>query len=80
MKRIEAEWVDYAIRVIPVDAPPVQVTETRRAFYAGAMAFLSIVMNQAEAGAEPTDNDLAMMDDLQAEFEEFFAAVKAGTK
>lgn len=38
MKPIAEHWEDYQRMVVPPDAPAEQVTECRRAFYAGAHA------------------------------------------
>ena len=42
MDRIEAQFEDYKEKVIPMDASKTQVSETRRAFYAGAQAMMTI--------------------------------------
>ena len=46
MNRIAAQFESFRKDVIPVDAPVVQVTEMRRAFYAGAAAILFITGDQ----------------------------------
>jgi len=51
--------------------------ETRRAFYAGAQALMGIVMNSLSPDSEPTEEDVAVMEDLDAELREFVAKVKA---
>ena len=78
MKLIETEWDDYRRKVIPADAPSVQTTECRRAFYAGSWAFYALVMNNLDAGSEPTEKDLAVMARLDAEMREFGERVKKG--
>jgi hypothetical protein len=40
MKTIEERWHDFRRRVIHADAPEIQVTEMRIAFYAGFQAML----------------------------------------
>ncbi len=37
-------WHSYRTQVLPAEAPAVQVTETERAFYAGAWGFLNIMI------------------------------------
>jgi hypothetical protein len=45
-------WESYRTRVVPADAPPIQVQECRRAFYAGAQAFLSAAADSKGPHAE----------------------------
>lgn len=44
MNTIQQGFDDYATNCIPSTASEIQMTETRRAFYAGAMAMLKITM------------------------------------
>ncbi len=76
--RIGAEWRDYRARVIPLHAPPLQATECRRAFYAGAQALLALLLSVLEPGAEPTEADLRVMDEVAAELGAFAQAVRDG--
>ena len=72
-------WRKYSSRVLdPIQANQIQRQETRRAFYAGASALMTIVLENLEGGDEPTEADLAMMDNLKAELDNFVAAVGAG--
>jgi hypothetical protein len=50
--RLAAEWAQYREQVVAPDAGPVQVTETRMAFYAGAAVMYAAVL---EATALPED-------------------------
>lgn len=79
-KRIAAEWKSYREDVMAGDAPPIQVQECRRAFYAGAQAFLSLLMSKLEPDAEPTEADLQMMDEIHEELQQFARAVAAGVR
>lgn len=36
-------WTDYKEKVVPTNAPEVQVVETRKAFYAGGIALVSLI-------------------------------------
>jgi len=38
-RTLQQQFIDFRFNVIPPDAPEIQVTEMRRAFYAGAKAF-----------------------------------------
>jgi hypothetical protein len=71
-------WDSFARAVLPPNAPPVQITEMRRAFYAGAVGILHSILKVLEPGSEPTDADLKMMDGIQRELADFNEAVKAG--
>lgn len=75
---LNESWDSYAERVLPKNAPPVQIQETRRAFYAGAQALFTNVMQALDPGTEPTADDLRYMDALVLELAQFFADVKAG--
>jgi len=78
MKRIEQEWESYRRRIIPFGASTTQIVETRRAFYGGVASLMGLLLKQLDPGEEPTEKDLKMMDELQAELEEFLEEVKAG--
>jgi hypothetical protein len=49
----------------------VQVQETRRAFYAGGVSLLAVVMGMLTDDAEPTEEDIRNMDRIKAEFDEY---------
>jgi hypothetical protein len=71
-------WREYAEKIIPANAPPVQKQECRRAFYAGAAAFLDAMMSGLSADSEPTAEDEAHMERLSSELHQFARDVKAG--
>jgi len=48
------EWCIYRDAIIPSQAPPVQVEECRRAFYAGAVAMFDQILR----ATEPEDEDV----------------------
>ncbi len=77
---IEKNWLDYRANVVPPQADETQVTETRRAFYAGAAILFSSLIDMLEPGAEATDADFKMMRSIQQEFAKFHAEVKAEAK
>lgn len=80
MKRqlMAEQWDTFAKACIPKDAPAIQRREMRRAFYAGAQAILFKVIVSLASDAEPTVEDLAMMDGLQTELSDFAEMVKSG--
>lgn len=49
---IAKEWVEFAMAVMPKDAPTIQVQEMRRAFYAGAHVMLMLVQQASSVGDE----------------------------
>src|SRR5688572_7099004 len=63
---VKSQWDTYRV-VMPKDAGATQIIETRRAFYAGAQALLHLMLKKFEPGLEETENDLQMMDDIDAE-------------
>lgn len=72
MKYIEEAWRDYVARVLPPTAGPVQIRETRRAFYAGATVLFSTIL-RLEPDGDCTKKDLELMESLSAEIDEFCA-------
>ena len=78
MKLIADAWRDFEIQVIPLNAPEVQRTECRRAFYQGALALLSGVAGILDTDREPTPADLRKMDDIKAELDQFEVDLREG--
>ena len=71
-------WEAYQEDVIPVDAPEIQITESRRAFYAGAHALLTAMRAAMDPGEELTDNDKQIVREIDEEIEAFVRAVMDG--
>ena len=67
-------WQDYAQKILPKSAPPVQRQETRRAFYAGAAHLLATM---AELGEPEVDEDAGagVLEATQHEIEAFVRTV-----
>jgi hypothetical protein len=77
---LKEQWMSYRNEVMPTTAPRVQVTECRRAFYSGALAFLHITMGHFESGAdETTPGDISLMEGLDEELHEFAEQIRNGT-
>lgn len=77
--RVQAMWNDFRTQVMPAGAPAVQVTEMRRAFYAGfecALNRLSREMTEGDRLDDPSDERL--IGEVNAELHQFAADVKAG--
>jgi hypothetical protein len=75
---IEGEFLSYRVYVIPKDAPNIQIIESRRAFYAGAQSMLGTLLRLLGPGTEPSQADLALMDQIKAELDDFNARVAGG--
>lgn len=69
---IAAAWESYRLDLL-YDAPPVQIQETRRAFYAGAAALLGVQQNMATTLSD--DDAVEGMEALVQELVEFVARV-----
>ncbi len=66
MNELNTRWRTYKDRVIPRDAPSIQMIECRRAFFAGAAAIAEILTRLD--GAPGTKQTL---DDLNLEIRQF---------
>ena len=77
MGLIEQEWQSFASRLLE-KAPDIQRREMRRAFYAGAWAFLQRTGKELSNEDEMTPADESLMEGIAAEFEAFLDDVKAG--
>ena len=66
---IEASWNSYREQCIPSTASHVQVVESRRAFYAGALGLFSEILASLSPGQDETEGDLKMLDDIKSELD-----------
>ena len=76
MRSVKQMWDSFAY-VLPGDAPDVQRTEMRRAFYAGAWG----VLMEAHAIGEESVSEaagIAHLEALRAELMQFHADLRAG--
>ena len=64
-------WRDYRLRVVPVEAKPIQVAETQRAFYAGAIALFRILLKNVGPNNESIVEDEQLAQFIHEEFQEF---------
>lgn len=71
-------WERYATKVMPKQAGPVQMKETRRAFYAGGAALMNTILRVLSEGHEPTQEDYDALEDLNREFHAFTTDVEEG--
>jgi hypothetical protein len=77
-KTLFEEWFTFASSVIPERAPDIQRTEMRRAWYAGAAALFALITEGLDPEAEPTDADVAYMENLKVELEKFALDIAGG--
>ncbi len=76
MNEITEEWKDYRMRVVPLDAGTVQCAETQRAFFAGAVALLKLLLATPSGVMSPPMARRA--EALRQELERYQAEVAAG--
>ncbi len=70
MNNIELAWQGYKDKIMPANAPAIQIQETRRAFYAGAFTMFNLITGCAEDITE--EMYAKMLTDIQAELNKFF--------
>lgn len=58
MPLLNDEWQEYRGMAVPHDAHQTQVDETRKAFYAGALALLSIMQGRGAPGVVEAEREL----------------------
>jgi hypothetical protein len=80
-KHIDEAWQDLRANILPPHAPAIQLKEMRRAFYAGAQAMMNaLVLNVSDTGDinDVTPEDEALIEDIQAELQQFADDLQAG--
>lgn len=77
-RMIEAVWESYRTEIVPADASRVQLQETRRAFYAGAMGLFEVVNRMHDPCSGPTTADIENMSSLMEELREWAIGVEQG--
>jgi hypothetical protein len=70
-KFVAAGFAIYKGRVLPEDAPQIQIDECRWAFFAGAQHLFHGIMGSLEEDKEPTEADMQRMDNIDKELREF---------
>lgn len=68
MKTLVDEWESRQNEVLPHDAPDIQVTETKRAFYAGARSLLHLMQI---AGSKRHIEAMEFIESVNRELNEF---------
>lgn len=74
-KRLGAEFERFA-KCIPSSAGEAQRWDMQMAFYAGASSLFKLSLSGLTPDAEPTQEDLIMMDNLHTELVDFGDLVK----
>ena len=69
---IENEWQKFKSMCIPEDAPQVQLTEMRRAFYSGIAVFFSLTSDKAVENQTEEESD-KYFKSIMTEVNEYFA-------
>jgi hypothetical protein len=77
---IEEGWRSYAERVLPTNAPRVQMVECRRAFYAGAGLLFEKLADAVGADDVSEDAGVAIMQGVDSELAAFVKDVRGGRK
>ena len=75
---IAGQWDSLADAIFDSTTPPIQVSECRRSFYAGAAALLRLQMNESDPGLEATEADLDRMTGWSDEIAAFGDDLMAG--
>lgn len=73
-------WRSYAEHVLPANAPPVQIQETRRAFYAGAGLLFEALTNAVGPDDVSEDAGMEIMRGVDDEIRQFLRGVKGGRR
>lgn len=73
MRTIKEEWLSYRA-VLPANASPIQLQETRRAFYAGCVSLLKLLSALEDDGLSD-DAGALVIEGLSAELKAFNKAI-----
>jgi hypothetical protein len=76
-KLLEAGWTAYRHLAMHPASPPIQISECRTAYYAGAQHLFGSIMSMMDPDAEPTDADMNKMELLQRELSDFLVELEA---
>lgn len=71
---IKTNWDTFHRLAMPVDAPDIQVTEMRNAFYAGVAMIFAEIMDQLEKPELSNDEGGEFLAEIHAEVNEFIAS------
>ena len=75
-KTMAEMWSGFAEAVLPfAPAGSMQYEEMRKAFYSGGLCLFNWFMVQMDPEAEPTDNDLKRVDEIEQEIRGFLTTL-----
>lgn len=78
-KLLDTAWKNYVrLSLDPVGASAVQRRETKIAFYIGALALFDGIIGGLTPGDDVNEPDLALLDGVKAELDQFAENMKAG--
>jgi hypothetical protein len=72
---IKEKWKEFRKKVISESAPPLQVLEMRRAFYAGVTAMMHV---NASIWLEDEEEAIGMLESIDRELKEFTKDILKG--
>jgi hypothetical protein len=75
---VAESWNQFAQLVFRPGTSEIQIREMRRAYYAGFHTALLTLLHGVSEGEEPTDNDVAYLNSLHNECEQFAEEIKRG--
>ena len=79
MGLVDEKWEEFYRRILqPIGPSPIQIRETRRAFYAGVDAVFTEVLNRMSMDGEPTKEDIALLDGITKDLKRFQKALRKG--
>jgi hypothetical protein len=73
MTTFKSTWEHFANSVIAKDAPPIQLLEMKRAFYAGGFQLILLILFETENLSE--DEGASMINDWNNEIKQYFDEV-----
>lgn len=80
LKLLDIGWRQYAERILPANAPRVQVWECRRAYYAGAAHLFTELTERIGPDSTSEDAGLALLTSVSDEIDAFLKGVQRGER
>src|SRR3546814_20446029 len=72
------EWDTFREMVLAHDAPDIQLSEMRRAFFGGAAALFKVMMRKLDPGEAPTERDESKKESIDQELRDYVAQAGKG--
>lgn len=80
VKLLDIGWRQYAERILPANAPRVQVWECRRAYYAGAAHLFTELTQRVGQDSTSEDAGFALLTSVSEEIDAFLKDVQRGKR